>query len=320
MSVQVTMPQGDEITLSADQEDALMECVQTLNERREAVLAGAAGTGKTTVMRAVIGYWSGPVMFLAPTGKAARRLSESTGVGATTIHSAIFALPEEERGEGRQTTLRFGEAHVPEGLTPSTLVVIDESSMVNAKLAGQVRDSILMQGQANVLWVGDHEQLPPVEGGWGVDLAHPTARLTQVHRQALESPVLELATLIRERRAGDFDSWGGEVTRQNGTIEQAVTWKEQGGDTRVLLTWTNKVRKNANRLTRLSRGYEKGVIQAGETLLCIFNNHKKGIMNGEAFAVASVAPHEELTRACEQPIVWVTTDTGKPRHRRRQHL
>ena len=311
MSVQVTMPSGEEITLSADQETALMNCVETLSRDRQAILVGAAGTGKTTVMRAVISYWSGPVMFLAPTGIAARRLSDSTGMDACTVHSAIFAMPEEERGEGRQPKLRFGEAHVPEGLTPAPLVVVDESSMVNQKLADQIRTVIMQQGQASVLWVGAHEQLPPVEGGWGVDLANPTARLTRVHRQALESAVLELATLIRERQAQTFNNWGGDVTKQHGTIEDAVTWKEERGDARVLLTWTNKVRKHANRLTRLSRGYSRREVHVGETLLCLFNNHKKGIMNGESFVVTDVEVHEELTLVCEQPIVWVTTDSGK---------
>ncbi len=300
---------GETLTLSPDQDVALAACLEELSQSREAVLAGAAGTGKTTVMRAVLQAWDGNVMFLAPTGKAAVRLSEQAGQTARTIHSAIFGSVEEEADRDangrrrRREKLRFGELRVPEQMLPSTLAVVDEASMVNGELAPQLREIVERAG-ASLLWVGDHEQLPPVEGGWGVDLTNPTARLTQVHRQALDSAVLDLATCIREERAKDFTRWGEDVTRQAGTIEDSVAWAEAGDD-RVLLTWTNKVRKTANRLTRESRGYPRWEVQVGETLLCTFNAHSLGIMNGESFEVESVEPHEELSEAVGAQVIWV---------------
>lgn len=295
---------GETLTLSSDQELALSACLDELHESREAVLAGAAGTGKTTVMRAVLNGWDGPVMFVAPTGKAAVRLSEQTGMGTRTIHSSIFGAVQEEEDENnaRREKLRFGELRPPEGCTPSTLMVVDEASMVDNALASQFREAIEQVG-ASILWVGDHEQLPPVAGSPGVNLANPTARLTQVHRQALESPVLDLATCIRERNGGAFTRWGDEVTRQHGTIEQAVEWAEGSSD-RVLLTWTNKVRKTANRLTRKSRGYGKDV-EVGETLICTFNNHNLGIMNGETFEVESIEKHEDMSTVLGFDVIWV---------------
>ena len=304
--------QGQTLTLSPDQDSALDACSESLSATREAVLAGAAGTGKTTVMRAVFDRWPGEVMFLAPTGKAANRLSEQTGQPARTIHSAIFGTVDERKDErnARREKLSFGELHPPEGCTRSTLVAVDEASMVNGELAEQLRAAVTQAG-ASLQWIGDHEQLPPVEGGWGVRLSDPTARLDQVHRQALESPVLELATCIRERRAQEFSRWGDEVSRRRGsTVEQAVAWAE-GGDDRVLLTWTNKVRKTANRLTRQSRGYPRGQVQPGETLICTFNKHTLGVMNGETFTVATVEPDLVLTEVLDATIAVVTTECGR---------
>ena len=295
---------GTEISLSLDQEQALAVCMDELTANGEAVLAGAAGTGKTTVMRAVLEGWDGSVMFLAPTGKAAVRLSESTQQSAKTIHSAIFGAVQEERDEedGKEI-LTFGELHAPEGCGPSTLVVVDEASMVSAGLGEQLREALGQVG-AKVLWVGDHEQLPPVDGKVGVDLANATAKLTTVHRQALESPVLEFATMIRENRMREFDNWGGDVTKQLVSVQQAAAWRGDD-DSRVLLTWTNKVRKQANGIIRAGRSLQPGVASVGETLICTFNNHDLGIMNGETFEVESIREHEDLSAICGQSVVWV---------------
>ena len=307
----------DNITLSDDQQTALDTVLATLKSEREAILAGAAGTGKTTVMSVVLSRWGNNVMFLAPTGKAAVRLGEQVGRKATTIHSALYGEAEEERVKGsRRDKLHFGEPTAPEGCGPGTLVVVDESSMVNEKLARDVRDVILASGAA-LLWVGDHEQLPPVEGTWGVPLMRPTAKLTKVHRQALESPVLDLATCIRENRGQQFARWGEECSRTVVTsVQDAVDWSEQDASSRVLLTWTNAVRTKANRMTRASRKLPRLDLVAGERIICTYNNHGLGTMNGEVFAVRSVEVCEPLTQACGQRILWVTFEENRPTPRR----
>jgi exodeoxyribonuclease-5 len=295
------------VTLSPDQAEALEIVLSRLPNGGEAVLAGAAGTGKTTVMEHVLARWPGHVMFLAPTGKAAVRLAEQVQRPARTIHSAIYGAAEEnERVKGtRRENLKFGEPRCPEEVGPGTLVVVDEASMVNTSLANDVRNQILASG-GSLLWVGDHEQLPPVEGGWGVPLHNPTARLTVVHRQALESPVLELATLIREGRGGSFKRWGGEASVQPITaVKEAVDWAEGKADDRILLTWTNAVRTKANRLTREARSLPRKQIVVGERLICTFNNHGLGFMNGETFTVESVEDCVSLTTALGQRVTWV---------------
>ena len=323
---------GKILTLSEDQEAAIDKVFAELGPGKEACLAGAAGTGKTTVMAAVLMRWRGNVIFLAPTGKAARRLSEQTGMNASTIHSAIFGSVKEEeevpnapRQGRRRENIRFGDAHPPFGCYSRTLVVVDESSMANKELAGTLRAQVLSVRGA-LLWVGDHEQLPPVEGTWGAPLQDATATLTEVHRQALDSPVLELATLIRLGKAGTFTKWGGVVDRvQGATVDQAVAWLEEGREAaallkfvpaedrtecknavRILLTWTNGVRTRVNRLVRQARGYPKADVQVGETLLCTMNKHGLGIMNGETFEVQKVELCEELSKVVGETVQWVT--------------
>ena len=322
MARQFTAPGGDILTLDASQDEAVTCCLAALTElSTEATLAGAAGTGKSTVMAVLLSEWAGNVFFLAPTGAAANRLSGTTGRSVKTIHSAVFKTVEEKEDDGRRASLLFGEPETPKGVGPRTLVVVDEASMVNERLANVLRSVCFAVG-ARILWVGDHEQFDPVEGTWGARLDNPTARLTEVHRQALESPVLKLATFIRTGRGMQFTDWGDEVQRVNpATIEQAVEWAEDGraaeallafagpgekAPTRVLLTWTNKVRTRANRLTRQAREYPRDEVVQGETLLCTFNNHALGKMNGELLEVTEVEDCPELTKLLGVKVQWIT--------------
>jgi exodeoxyribonuclease-5 len=129
-----------------------------------------------------------------------------------------------------------------------------------------------------------------------VNLASPTAKLTTVHRQALESDVLALATLLREGKVREFTKWGGDVTfSEIAYAKQAAAWKSQNPD-RMLLTWTNKVRGNINLAYRRDLGFKKDLIHDGETLICTMNNHGKAIVNGELFTVDLVIDHEPLSK------------------------
>ena len=182
-----TTPAGERLTLDPSQDRAVDTILAALAQpRSEATLAGAAGCGKSVLMAVVQAEWKGNVLLLAPTGKAVNRLAETTGETVTTIHSAVFRAVEERESDGRQSALVFGEPATPRGVSRRTLVIVDEASMVNERLAAVLRQVCFLVG-ARILWVGDHEQLPPVEGRWGARLDQPTACLEQVHRQALES-------------------------------------------------------------------------------------------------------------------------------------
>ena len=142
------------ITLSQKQEQA----VRTAFQHGLTIITGSPGTGKTTVLKAIIEVFKnlhpkGKFALMAPTGRASRRMAESTGVDeARTLHSALGLGTGEEVGDGER--VRFVDAD---------LVIVDEFSMVDMWLAQQFFKRI---GQhTRVVLVGDPNQLPSVGAG-----------------------------------------------------------------------------------------------------------------------------------------------------------
>ena len=200
------------------------------------VLSGNAGTGKTTLVKALLDELGGAdPLLLAPTGKAALRLAEVTGRPAMTIHRALYGAPSAQwvdsqgivcKGkmeglsyspppcEGCDCVQRF--AWMPSSSFEPRLVIVDEASMVGATVATDLRQAIADAG-GRLLWVGDPGQLPPVGDPPGVDLEQATVHLSTVHRSDRPG-VLSLATRIREARDGT------ELTR---ALTEAL---EQGPD------------------------------------------------------------------------------------------
>lgn len=180
-----------------------------------AILSGGAGVGKTAVVRAIADAWEerfgGRVMLCALAGKAALRLSQATGRVAMTIARLTHHLQERQRigqrnalgepsigeREGRRTSLD----HLAE-LTPDTLLVVDEASMVD--LASLYRLVKQMPEGARLLLVGDEGQLPPVSFGIVfhrmVTDAAITTRLTVIHRQSEAGGIPLVAGILRQGR------------------------------------------------------------------------------------------------------------------------
>ena len=155
------------------------------------VLSGGPGVGKTTAVRALVRCLHAlglSVALAAPTGKAAKRLGEVTGVEAQTVHRLLGAGPKR---------FRFG-AREP---LPFDIVIVDEASMLDTQLARAVLAAIGDQGQ--LVLVGDADQLPSVGPGQVLrDLLAsrivPSVRLETVFRQAAESQIVRNAHRIRQ--------------------------------------------------------------------------------------------------------------------------
>lgn len=162
------------------------------------IITGGPGTGKTLIQRAFLELYrsknpSGEIMCCAPTGRAARRMEESTGVSATTIHKALGLIAGED-----------GNYCEPEQLE-ADLILVDEVSMMDIYLAGHLLYSI-PQGSQLVL-IGDVDQLPSVGPGAVlkslIDCGKiPVVRLEKVYRQALGSRIATNAKLIRSGNLG----------------------------------------------------------------------------------------------------------------------
>lgn len=170
------------------------------------ILTGGPGTGKTTVVKGIVELYSElhgcsldpndykkeepyPFMLAAPTGRAAKRLTESTGLPAVTIHRLL--------GWNGAEGFNFNEDQP----LPGKLLIIDETSMVDIWLAHQLFKALPEHIQ--VILVGDEDQLPSVGPGQVLkDLLDskqiPTVRLTDIYRQAEGSSIIELAHDIKK--------------------------------------------------------------------------------------------------------------------------
>ena len=282
------------------------------------------------------------VEYMAPTGKAAARLKESLGdADVTTIHGRLYGAPTEvglcpaceewsrPLGVSREeqidrktpwtcpdcaTTFDPEDPEVADFKTKlifaapedgmvcgaGDLLICDEASMVSDKVAADIRRAL--PARAVLLYVGDDGQLPPVEGTWGADFASPTAKLTQVHRQAADSPIVSAATLVREGggkavlKHKDQDGEDRWNVFQNSTLDAAAQWlavrRAQKIDA-TLLAYTNKTRRALNTLVRehtgaIHRSAVNGIpLNEGDKIVVTANNHAAGIMNGEVFTVTT---------------------------------
>ena len=150
------------------------------------IMTGGPGSGKTTTLRFILDiykkeYPSNEILLAAPTGRASRRMAEQTGMFASTLHSALGLITDEE------SPLNDTE------LLPADLIVVDEFSMVDMRLAYILLERI--KPGAQLLIVGDADQLPSV--GAGNVLREmirsekvPTAVLDTIFRQASNSRII----------------------------------------------------------------------------------------------------------------------------------
>ncbi|HET9102815.1 MAG TPA: AAA family ATPase [Solirubrobacteraceae bacterium] len=165
---------------------------------RLSVVTGGPGTGKTASIRAIAGEATtrgGRVMLLAPTGRAAVRMTEASGLKARTVHSALGWIPGE------------GPTHDEQDPLACDLLIVDETSMANLELLVFLLRAV--GGETHVVLVGDADQLAPVGAGKpfaelvGSD-AVPTTRLTHIFRQAAGSMIVQGAHAIRRGETPEF--------------------------------------------------------------------------------------------------------------------
>ena len=184
------------VELAASQRIAL----QGITSGKLAIITGGPGTGKTTLVRGMIAMLEGrerKLVLCAPTGRAARRLTESTGHAASTIHRLIEADPNRGFGRGADRPIE------------ADLVIADEVSMVDTLLMHALLQAI--PPHAGLILVGDVDQLPPVGPGQPLaDLIEsgylPVFRLTEIFRQAAESGIVRNAHAINSGVMPSFRS------------------------------------------------------------------------------------------------------------------
>lgn len=268
---------------NAGQKKAL-EMIQRLREYkgepRIAVLAGFAGTGKTTLVKLVPEICGYPIV-VAPTGKAALRVREATGLHASTIHSWMYSAYEDTATGEMKYSLKSPDL-VETG--EASFIVIDEASMVDEDLWEHIYEMCLMINR-NILVVGDAFQLPPVKQNSEreFNLLHETfcyherVLLTEVMRQALESPIIRASMLVRN---GDSAGAIFALPRvPSAKLADEAAKVVQGGG--VVICHKNDTRNRLNLAIRRALGRPDRGIEDGEPLLVLQNNYRLNRFNGE---------------------------------------
>jgi exodeoxyribonuclease-5 len=232
-------------------------------------LFGYAGTGKTTLARHVAEGVDGKVLYAAFTGKAAQVMRNKGCTAASTIHSLIYKALESEE---EQPSFELWDGAPA---AKAKLIVIDECSMVDAELG---RD--LMSFGVPLLVLGDPAQLPPVSGGGFFTNAEPDVMLSEVHRQAQDDPIVRLSMQVRAGQSLAPGQYGMSAVVARAALDPKLVLEAD-----QVLVGRNATRRAYNARMRLRRGFAGADPEAGDKLVCLRNNRRKGLFNGSLWSV-----------------------------------
>jgi exodeoxyribonuclease V len=244
---------------------------QAGSDKQVFFLTGRAGTGKTSIARAAAEECVSipqQIEYIAPTGKAAARLRQKGCANAKTLHSFAYNY----RGEDSKGDPIF---HEKEYLNVAPLIVVmDEASMVGS----YDMDAVLRHGLP-VLAIGDLNQLPPVKAPYSLTEDHVDFELTEILRQKADSKIIQAADLARRGVELPFREYEDVRIRQGKPDMDELIAHVQ--DDAQILCSKNDTRHGMNNRIRAALGFTGNLPQVGERILCMFNQHRYGFMNGE---------------------------------------
>lgn len=315
---------------TADQQTALRElssyCL-SLNPNEVFLLKGYAGTGKTTLIKTLVKTlpaYKRKTMLLAPTGRAAKVMTQYSGKAAYTIHKYIYRPKRDTRG--------MTMFNLRENKATNTIYIVDEASMINdaggdsSLASGSLLHDLLtfvkMGVNCKVILVGDTAQLPPVgtdqspaldASYLGVHYRKETVEveLQEVMRQLEDSAILQNATRLRAMQ-DEFDftppqiDTAADVVRliEGFEVEDALndSFKEAGREGTAILVRSNKRAGLYNKQIRARILWQEDEISAGDYLMVVKNNYswlpeksKAGfIANGDIIELLQIYELNEL--------------------------
>ena len=318
--------EGD-VALSAQQRDAVKNSLGY----SVSIITGGPGTGKTTIINTLIKIMEEgglEVAVAAPTGRAAKRITQTSGKEAVTVHRLLDYYYDEE-----QSRMVFGRN--AENPLDYDAVIIDEASMMDLILTGVLLRAL--KPGSRLILTGDADQLPSVGAGNVLgDLIGSgyvyTSRLTEIFRQAEESMITVNAHAIRR---GSYPQYGGDfqlirMDKQAEILDKVVSLASSfPPDTVQVLTPVKKgILGSTNLNSRLQEAFNpkaegkeevqfgSAVFRVGDRVMQIKNNYRleykkpdgssgKGIFNGETGIVAAAAGEEKKLTVCYDGDRWV---------------
>lgn len=256
-------------------------------------LGGYAGTGKTTLISLFREKLNSQnpklkVAFCAYTGKATRvlkgKLVENNSIfpkdNISTIHSLIYS----PMMNASEEIIGWKQKDIDE--VRYDLIIIDEASMVDF----QIWKDLLTYG-IPIIAVGDHGQLPPINNNFSL-MQHPILRLEEIHRQAKDNPIIDISIKARTRGFIPPGKYGDGVIKYDKKAEDTQQnigdLLESYDENSLILCGYNHTRIKLNKHIRQIKGFDSPTPQNGDRVICLKNNHKKGIFNGLLGTVNSI--------------------------------
>jgi exodeoxyribonuclease V alpha subunit len=318
--------------LDSTQQTAVDSCVNVMN--RVAAVTGSAGTGKTTILQTVYRqladrYGEHDVVLCAPTGKAAKRITEATGIEAMTIHRLLeYPMP----GEIDETTGKALSSSDPKRCRRRPLdqhyILCDEYAMVNVEVHRNLLDAIPHGGCIRMF--GDANQLQPIEQNKRLAKEdssflkmldkHPSTRLTTIHRQAEDSSIIAAGAKIvvgnMPTRSEDFNL---KITSKpvDAVLDFVTDQLHEGVDygsldnqiiTPTRVGWVGSDALNGAVQSMLQPATQKNtylernkwvdnqrfLVYVGDKVLCTKNNYGLEVFNGETGIILEITNTDSI--------------------------
>jgi len=228
------------------------------------VLAGYAGTGKSTVVSKIseeLNISDYNIRYVAYTGKAAL-VMKNKGLEATTIHSLIYEPREDEKGD-----IYFKKLY--KLASSIKLIIVDEASMIGKELQKDLESF-----RIPILYVGDSGQLPPISKDIISLMNNANFTLQKIHRQALDNPIIWLSNEVRQGKYIKPGRYGESVLKTNNLHFETLTKSNQ------ILCGKNATRININNQMRKGYGFNNIYPEVNDKLICLRNNNLNGLING----------------------------------------
>lgn len=277
------------------------------------IITGGPGTGKTTILKAIIKIFNNlfankTIVCCAPTGRAAKRMSELTGVEATTIHRAlVWDLDTNQFSKDKDDPL-FGD-----------VLIIDEFSMVDINLFYHLLDAT--QNFKQIILIGDDEQLPPVSPGsvlnelMSMNLEN-TIKLEKIYRQGEDSGIIPLASDIRVGKLNVENLNKSDVKFINvdkynlknvllSLLEEKIYSGDELQDIQILapmydgqcgITYLNEVLReyfNPASINKREMQIGKTIYREGDKVLQLKNQPSDDVYNGDIGFIVEIKNKEE---------------------------